>query len=133
MPATIMIIDEDRAFTDRLALMLAQAGYMAFGSAGKDEALDNLETHKGAIDLAIVDFHVPGISGPELIGAIQRRMPAAKIIATVPGEGPDLTDVAARTGADRVMRRPRKGEPIDRELWIGVVEGLLGRAGRGAA
>lgn len=133
MPATIVVVDEDRTFVSQLSEMLRRAGYEAIGCVGRDEAVQAFETHTGPVDLAIIDFMVPGTSGPEMIGAVQRRLPYAKIIATIPGEGPDLTEHAARTDVDRVIRRPPKGVPPESEEWISVVRETLGETRSGAA
>jgi DNA-binding NtrC family response regulator len=133
MPATIVIVDEDRAFVGHLSAVLRRAGYEVIGCVGSDEAVRVFETYTRPVDLAIIDFMVPGTSGPEMIGALQRRMPAAKIIATVPGEGPDLTEHAARMGVTRVIKRPPKGIPPEGSEWVSVVRKALGDASTSAA
>ncbi len=128
MPTTIVVVDEHPAFVNQVKALVTEAGYRVVGCVGHYEAVRAFEHLRDAVDLAIIDFLVPGTTGPELIGTIKRQMPGLKIIATVPGEGPDLTPLVSKTDADLVFRRPKIGELLDRSKWIPVVERMLGQA-----
>lgn len=128
MPANIVVVDEDRRFVNQLQVILTESGYTAVGLVGRDEAIQTFEQLRRGVDVAVVDFIVPGTTGPELIGMIRRHLPTTKVVATVPAEGLDLTELAEQVEPDLVMRRPKKGQPPEREQWVRAVEDVL--AGR---
>ncbi len=125
MPGTVVVVDQEKEFVSELGDILTEAGYSVFGWIGRDEAVQGFQTIGRSVDVAIIDFVVPGASGPELIGAVKSHFPTIRVIATVPGEGPDLSALVARTDADRVMRRPKKGIPFDRLHWTRAVDEMI--------
>ena len=60
---TILVIEDSPTQALRLQLMLEEQGWATWASATAEEALERL--NQGLPDLAVVDLHLPGISGDE--------------------------------------------------------------------
>src|ERR1051325_8990344 len=106
---TILVIDDDASFSEKMQRMLADAGYEVLVAADGVEGGKLLEKQHRAIDIAIVDLSLPGINGFEIIGAISRRPSGIKIIATTGVYKPAHLEVAGTLGAHAVIRKPADG------------------------
>ncbi len=127
MKAKLAVVDDDTEMLQLLSLLLGKSGYdvKTFPSPGK--FLDSLERAKP--DLCVLDMHMPGIHGREVIRILRqneatKRLPIVAMSAvarTTPEviQGLDL-------GADEYMPKP-----LDLELLLVRIEGLLKRAGNG--
>lgn len=129
--ATILVIDDDPRFLDKMIRMLAGAGFEVLHATDGPEGVKLLEKQHSSIDLAIVDLSLPGINGFEIIGAISRRPSGIKIIATTGVYKPAHLEVAGTLGAHAVIRKPPEGIPLPEKEWLGTVRQLLGQAARG--
>lgn len=74
----ILIVDDDRAFTEAASLLLEDHGYVVYqaltGHAGILQAL----THRP--DAIIIDAHLPDMEGTEVAREIKRALPAPHMI-----------------------------------------------------
>jgi CheY-like chemotaxis protein len=128
--STILVIDDDPAFSEQLRHMLAGAGYEVLVAADGLEGVRLLEKQHRAIDLAIVDLSLPGINGFEIIGALSRRPNEIKIIATTGVYKPTHLEVAGTLGAHAVIRKPAEGASLPEKEWMGTIRQLLAAATR---
>jgi len=128
---TILVIDDDSRFLDKMKRMLDAAGYQVLVATDGLAGVNLLEKQHSEIDLAIVDLSLPGINGFEIIGAISRRPSAIKIIATTGVYKPTHLEVAGTLGAHAVIRKPPEGAPLPEKEWLGTVRQLIGQAARG--
>ena len=129
--STILVIDDDSSFLDKMEKMLAGAGYEVLRAADGLEGVKLLEERHRAIDLAIIDLSLPGINGFEIIGAISRRPNAIKIIATTGVYKDNHLEIAGTLGAHAVIRKPAQGAHLPEEQWLGTVRQLLDPTARG--
>ncbi|WP_373048467.1 response regulator [Vulgatibacter sp.] len=114
----ILCIDDDPQFCDAIAGVLADAGYRAVAARTAGEGLQ----HAREIDLAIVDLHLRGLSGDELVRAIREVRPIPVILTSgVPPEDGRL--IARRCGAQHFLAKP-----FDLDELLRVVDTLLGEA-----
>lgn len=74
----ILIIDDDDSFRELLAEIVSRLGHAAVCAASGNEALELLGKQK--INLVIVDYEIPGVSGAELIQAIQAGNPGLAVV-----------------------------------------------------
>ncbi len=131
MPKTILVVDDDPQFVKRLCGLLSEnGGYRTLGATDAESAVTQLERLRSGIDLAIIDLVLPCLSGPELIGAIQRRKSElrTKVLATTGVLKQVFLDTALTLGADAAIRKPGN----DSE-WLGIVRDLLGEDNTAAA
>jgi CheY-like chemotaxis protein len=132
MPGTIFIVDDDPTFLRELDRILSGAGHRTFGYLDGGEAIRHIQELGSAIDVAVIDFVIRGITGFELIGAFRRQLPNVRIVATLPPAGRDLSRLAEQVGADMVIRRPQAGEPLDDGYWLAIVDSLMRKPDRTA-
>lgn len=114
----ILCIDDDSQFCDAIVGVLRDAGYRAISARTAGEGLK----HAGSVDLAIVDLHLRGLGGDEVVKAI-REVRAIPVILTsgVPPE--DGRTIARRCGAQHFLAKP-----FDLDELLKVVDTLLGDA-----
>lgn len=119
----ILCIDDDPQFCDAIAGVLADAGYAAVAARTAGEGLQ----HVRDVELAIVDIHLRGLSGEELVRAIRevRQIPVILTSGVPPEDG---RIIARRCGAQHFLAKP-----FDLDELLRVVDTLLGDARAAAA
>jgi two-component system response regulator RegA len=101
---TILLVDDDERFRERLARALAERGHTVLTAASHDEAIAVAE--RESIERAIVDLRMPGAHGLEVIRELLKRQPALKIVVLT-GYGSIATAVeAVRLGAVDYLTKP---------------------------
>jgi CheY-like chemotaxis protein len=75
----ILVVDDDRAVRDSLALLLQASGYDVTTAAGGFDALLQLKNKLPAIVLS--DLNMPEMSGFEFLSVVRRRFPEVSVIA----------------------------------------------------
>jgi CheY-like chemotaxis protein len=68
----IVVVDDSWIILEQIRLSLSSRGYEVRTTTGADVAAKLAKS----CDLAIVDFHMPGLNGSELLGMIRRSLPA---------------------------------------------------------
>ena len=79
---TVYVVDDERPVASLLESILLEAGYEVFVSYGSEEALAELRTFDGDIDLFIIDVVLPGLSGPDLAQELEPLFPRSAILFT---------------------------------------------------
>jgi FixJ family two-component response regulator len=123
-PSTVFLIDDDSSVRRALTRLIKSAGYpvLAFASAG--EFLENNVPSDGLACL-VLDIRMPGLSGLDLQGELQKRDSILPIIF-ITGHGDIPMSVKAmKAGAVDFLPKPVK----DKEL-LHAIEQALARAGR---
>ena len=104
----ILIIDDDRTSRRMLARALSEAGYVCREAEGGDEALQLL--HEEAPSLLLLDFHMPGLNGAEVVARL--RSDEDPTIAQLPvvmltGDGGEESEVVClEAGASDFVTKP---------------------------
>src|SRR5690242_16776209 len=75
----ILVVDDDKAVRDSLALLLQGSGYDVTTAAGSFDALLQLKKRLPAIVLS--DLNMPQMSGFEFLSVVRRRFPQVSVIA----------------------------------------------------
>lgn len=78
--AVILVIEDDPAVRLLIGKVLSQVGYTVLDSSDTTDAINTADRHTGAIDLALVDVIMPGMSGPEVYERISRMHPETKVL-----------------------------------------------------
>jgi CheY-like chemotaxis protein len=115
--AIILLVDDDSAVREVTASILEEIGYVVLKVGSGGAALDLLDQNT-KIDLVLLDFAMPGMSGVEVASHLQRKRPTLPILF--------LTGYADQTalgevGEQNIVRKPF----IDDEL-ITKVDTMLG-------
>ena len=103
----ILVIDDEHEVGTTLTAVLKAAGFEAAYAANGPEAVRAFE--RNGADVVIVDMHMPGMDGLELIARLKRKRARTKILG-ISGGGPggqgDLLKMSARLGAHATLAKP---------------------------
>jgi signal transduction histidine kinase/CheY-like chemotaxis protein len=118
--AVILLVDDDSAVREVTASILEDVGYVVLKVGSGGAALDLLDQNT-KIDLVLLDFAMPGMSGVEVASHVQRKFPAVPILfLTGYADQSALGDI----GEQSIVRKPF----IDDEL-ITKVDTTLAKGG----
>jgi two-component system response regulator RegA len=108
--ASILIVDDDEAFRERLARAMRDRGYDVRSAADYDSAMQS--AREDSPQLAVVDLKMPGRSGLELVRDLLAVDPTTRIVVLT-GYGSIATAVdAMRLGAKHYLPKPADADEI---------------------
>jgi two-component system cell cycle sensor histidine kinase/response regulator CckA len=95
MPAvrTVLVVDDEDGVRDVASLALEEAGYQVLRARDAGEALSLLHEVDQPVDLALIDFNLPGVDGRRLATQISAAAPTTRILYM---SGVDPDDLAER-------------------------------------
>jgi DNA-binding response OmpR family regulator len=93
----IALIDDDRTWVETLAEFLRDRGFRVRTAVGGPHGLDLLD--RGDIGLAIVDFHMPELTGLDLLRELRRRRRNVDVLLMSSDDDPTLPARALAEGA----------------------------------
>ncbi|HLB64118.1 MAG TPA: PAS domain S-box protein, partial [Anaerolineales bacterium] len=96
LPASILIIDDDRGMCETLGDVLRLKGYIAEAAGGGREALEKLRARP--FDGAVVDIKLPDISGLDLLKELKATSPDTEVVF-ITGYASLTTAIEAINGA----------------------------------
>jgi PAS domain S-box-containing protein len=107
---TVLVVEDDPSMRRMTERILRRTGYEVLGSPGGKDALRQLETRRGEIDLLLTDVVMPEMSGTELASRAGALYPELRILLMSgyvdrPGVGP-LQDDAA------LLEKPFRAEDL---------------------
>lgn len=76
----VLIVDDDNAVREVTSGILEQLGYDVVSASDGVSALELLDRDGSAIDLAILDFAMPGMNGAQVAGEIREKRPRLPIL-----------------------------------------------------
>jgi signal transduction histidine kinase/CheY-like chemotaxis protein len=115
--AVILLVDDDSAVREVTASILEDIGYVVLKVGSGAAALDLLDQNT-KIDLVLLDFAMPGMSGVEVASQMQRKFPALPILFLT---GYADKGALGEVGEERIIRKPF----IDDELITKVDATLI--------
>ncbi|HEY1799582.1 MAG TPA: response regulator [Terriglobales bacterium] len=120
----ILCVDDDASALELRKLLLGAAGYSVLTAGSGTEALEVLE--KGAnVDLALLDYMMPGMNGDELAEKLRRKHPRIPLVAvSAVGQLPEAF-------LNILDSRVQKGQ--DPEVLLSTVSNVLARSETGQA
>jgi signal transduction histidine kinase/CheY-like chemotaxis protein len=105
--AVILLVDDDSAVRQVTASMLEEIGYVMLTMGSGGAALDALDHTK--VDLVLLDFAMPGMSGVELARQIRQKFPALPILfVTGYADKAAFADVSE----ERIIKKPFIGNEL---------------------
>ena len=99
----ILVVDDDEALRESLALLLAAEGYEAVTAHDARSALERLEE---PVDVVLCDVRMPGTDGLELLPELIRRLPGAPVLLMSAYGSGDLAVEALKRGAFDYLAKP---------------------------
>jgi DNA-binding NtrC family response regulator len=101
---TVLILDDEKRFTEELTEFLESSGFQAFEAHTGAQGLAILK--KQSIDLLILDVRLPGVDGLDILKDVKVKYPNTEVIV-VSGHGDmDTVIKAMRLGAMDYLRKP---------------------------
>jgi CheY-like chemotaxis protein len=84
----VLVVDDERAFTDLVATFLEEEGYAVDRAYDGEQALPLLESDDPP-DLVLTDVMMPRLSGPRLLSMARRLHPPRRLPFVLLSAGPD--------------------------------------------
>ena len=129
MSAKVLVIDDERAMCELLAVELERAGYAATVTTESDRALAALEREH--FDVVVTDIRMPGRSGIELCREVAQMNPELPVIVMTGFGSMEAAIDAIRAGAYDFLTKPfpfkKLQVSIERALEHSTVLGELRR------
>lgn len=108
--SSILIVDDDRAYRERLVLAFAQRGFTARGADDVTAGVHSVQLSPP--DYAVIDLRLPGGSGLVVLDALTKARPDANVVILT-GYGSIATAVdAVHRGATSVVPKPADLEDL---------------------
>jgi DNA-binding response OmpR family regulator len=103
---TVLVVEDNPAVRDIVALMLKQAGYVVLAARDGDDALAVAEAVHVPIDLLLCDVILPGPTVQAVIANLRRLSPAVHILL-MSGYPTDQLDTAVQgVDAAEILAKP---------------------------
>ena len=113
-PARIMVVDDEKAFTEMLVLTLREMKEDAVMAFSGKECLERLA--ETGIDVVILDVKMPGMDGIETLREIKKRYPLVEVIMLT-GHGTIETSVRGmKLGAFDYLLKPPEFDDLLRKV-----------------
>ena len=125
-PSTVVVVEDDPAISDLVALYLRRDGHTVVQAADGELALQVLDTHRPHV--LVLDVGLPGIDGLEVCRRVRARNDAVAVIFLTARDDEVDRVLGLELGADDYVTKPFS----PREL-AARVKAILRRAGRSGA
>lgn len=102
--ATVMIVDDDRSFVEALSIFLQDHGYRTVNAFNGRQGVALFQV--GRVDVAIIDLHMPDVSGIEVVKEAQRARPPVPAIVISADDRPEVQAQLRAIGARLFMAKP---------------------------
>jgi two-component system cell cycle response regulator len=112
---SILLVDDDGVSRSVLAKMLSSRGYTVLEAESGGQAL-KLFARPEAPRMAVVDWNMGSINGPELCRILRGRSPYVYVVLTTAREGRRPLIEAMNSGADGYMQKPIDADEL--EAWL---------------
>jgi CheY-like chemotaxis protein len=101
---TILIVDDERALAEVLSAILRDEGYSTLVAGNGREAETLLKTE--SVDLVLVDFMMPIMDAPELIGWMREQAALQSVPVIIMTSLPETTVRARARGFAAYLQKP---------------------------
>jgi two-component system response regulator RegA len=107
---TILVVDDDQAFRERLARAFEDRGYVTMVAGDLEGAVFAAETR--GPDMAVVDLKLVGASGLDVVGRLRQiRHDIRVLVVTGHGDRAAMAEAINR-GATACLRKPADADQI---------------------
>lgn len=103
MAIKLLFVEDDHAIRKMFSAALVDEGYEVFEAATGEIGVDLIDSH--AIDIALIDLRLPGISGFDVVRALREKSNIPLIILTAQGDSHDVV-AGLEAGADDFLMKP---------------------------
>jgi CheY-like chemotaxis protein len=103
---TVLVVEDDASLRRLVVQMLTNGGFEVMAAGAAPDGLSLVRERRGALDLAILDIVMPGMSGLDLASDLDREYPGLKILYISGYVGSLAADALSRRTPDRVLLKP---------------------------
>jgi two-component system, OmpR family, response regulator VanR len=115
---SVLIVDDDASFVDAAAVFLGSHGYQAIKTCSGRQAIR--EVQEQPVDLAIIDLHLPDLSGVRVAQEVRRVRPSAVVIMISSDDSDEARHRCMDAGAWSFLAKPL----LPRDLLSRINESL---------
>jgi two-component system cell cycle sensor histidine kinase/response regulator CckA len=101
-PATILVVEDNRAFRQMTVKVLELSGYRVVSAGSAAQALAAVEGQEGPLDLLVTDLVMTEGNGLSLADALAALHPRLRVLF-MSGYGAEVAGLAGLAGADRAF------------------------------
>jgi DNA-binding NarL/FixJ family response regulator len=102
--ASVLIVDDAELFREALKAAFSQEGFEVVGvAADAMSGIDMAREHEP--DLVMLDLLMPGMSGLEVVGAIQKASPRSRVVLLTTSESAEDLLAAVKAGASGYLTK----------------------------
>lgn len=120
MVPQVLITDDDASFREVLCDALIRRGLRCYQAADGDEALRMIE--REPIHMALVDVHMPKVTGLEVIAVLDRRAERMPYVLMSAMMDEEIEREAARMRAYKILRKPIRLQTLRDIVCGGLAE-----------
>jgi two-component system response regulator HydG len=114
MTGKLLVVDDDEATCELLALQLKESGYDVQWQTSADEAVEQLRARD--FDVLLTDLAMPGASGLELCRAALQIQPNLPVVVITGNADLDAAVEAMRAGAHDFIAKPVDHKLLERRV-----------------
>jgi DNA-binding NtrC family response regulator len=103
-PIRMLVVDDEEDLRDALARRFQQLGNKVTVAGSGEEALERIK--QGRFDIALLDLHLPGMTGIELLGHLKEAQPELEAIMLTAHSTVETAIKAMKQGAYDYLKKP---------------------------
>jgi DNA-binding NtrC family response regulator len=103
-PVQLLIVDDDAQLREMLAQRFTRLGMTVTQAADGDDAL--AKTEQNRFDVVLLDLHMPGMSGIEVLEKLKERQPSLEVILLTAHGSIETAILAMKRGAYDFLTKP---------------------------
>ena len=133
-PIRLLIVDDDRELRGPLVGRFERLGMVVSQAASGEEALEH--ARQTPVDVALLDLHLPGMDGLELLGRLKELQPEVEAVMLTAHSSVETAVRAMKQGAYDYLTKPfafvellarvrallRRGQPAPEKLQVGDLQ-----------
>jgi two-component system, cell cycle sensor histidine kinase and response regulator CckA len=114
-PLTILLVDDDPLIRVLGQELLEHLGYRVETAGDGSEALEKFK-NLGVVDLVLLDYYLPGLTGPQVIRGVKALDRQARVlVASGSFSVKDMADLKAE-GAQGLIHKPYRLTELQRRI-----------------
>ena len=110
MTGTLLVVDDELANLDSLDRIFEREGLRVLRAASGQEAIEKLRANP--VDVVLTDLMMPGMSGQELLRAVQAVAPEAEVVLMTAYGTVEAAVAAMKDGAYDFLTKPLKRHAV---------------------
>lgn len=109
---TILVVENDGPLRQMIVSTLSALGFSTLEAESADEALVKFRGNDAAIDLAIIEFQIPAVSGLDLAAELERLQPGISVLYMSALHESIAIESIGQRSPERVLLKPFGSEDL---------------------